>query len=452
MSDRGFRASVICLVIAAFATVSAAVPIEIGSGASTSSVLIEFDGDRLFEFAVSYDDTGDVTGEDLLAIMADDSATDFEYLGRHFEFGGVSNLFIFGMSFAGISQGILDDFSSSPSYYLKPQADQPWGFAPVGPSTRIVTDGTVDGWTFSERAIPEPGAATILLLGAIALGRRQRRRVGGGAAAAVIAVVLVTPPAEAATPWATEVQSFEVGANPVDGYTDDPSVVLGEPTRFTAEGTPFGGQVSGFNPPFATNEILSIGAGGSLTVGFDHSVLDNPPDIQFGIDLLIFGNALYQSNVDGTALSVAAEPARIEVSQTGAPGSWIEIPDVFADDRFPTEAYLDASGPFASDGTTRSRFTIPVDPDFDPIGRTYRQIVNGYAGSGGGTGVDIGPSGLPWIRYVRLTQNPLDDHSTEVDAFADVVPEPSAVSLVTAAMIFMLASRRRIDAFELQAD
>jgi hypothetical protein len=78
-----------------------------------------------------------------------------------------------------------------------------------------------------------------------------------------------------------------------------------------------------------------------------------------------------------------------------------------------------------------SDFTSPVDPAFNPIGKTYADIMAGYHGSGGGLGVDIAAAGLSSISYVRIT-NPANAAGVpEIDAFADVaaVPEPAAGKL-----------------------
>ena len=45
-----------------------------------------------------------------------------------------------------------------------------------------------------------------------------------------------------------------------------------------------------FDPPYLASQLVSIGAGGSLTVQFGRPVI-NHPDNRFGTDFVIFGNA-----------------------------------------------------------------------------------------------------------------------------------------------------------------
>jgi len=144
---------------------AAASPIIIGSGVNMSMVLIEFTDGNLFEFAVSYD--GSATGEDLLYLMRDE--IEFDVQGQLFDFGAGLKLFVFGMSFEGSGEGELGKFATSPTYYIRSAGDSPWQLAPMGATDRTVSDGSIDGWSFSEVQIPEPVVAGWLLFGAVLL-------------------------------------------------------------------------------------------------------------------------------------------------------------------------------------------------------------------------------------------------------------------------------------------
>jgi hypothetical protein len=77
--------------------------------------------------------------------------------------------------------------------------------------------------------------------------------------------------------------------------------------------------------------------------------------------------------------------------------------------------------------------------------RAFRGTDNAaYAGSGGGTGVDLATVGLAWIQYVRVWQPADATWSTEVDAFADVaaVPEPATWGLAAAILLACVSSSR----------
>jgi hypothetical protein len=247
-------------------------------------------------------------------------------------------------------------------------------------------------------------------------------------ALAISGAIFLTSPARAAS-FATEVVSYLAGTNIPAGY-DDPLAALGSPERWTGSG-PFDGDVTPFNAPYSSDHVVSIGAGGSLVLRFDHAVLDDPSN-PYGIDLLVYGNAFLGIDFD-TGLAdgnLFAEPARISLSQDGT--SWFDVDGVFADALFPTLAYRDPTGPFSSGGALPTSFTRPVDPSLtaaDFAGLDVAQIAALYGGAAGGAGVDLANVGLEWVQYVRIWQPGGDTWSAEVDAIADV-PEPGALVLV----------------------
>lgn len=245
-------------------------------------------------------------------------------------------------------------------------------------------------------------------------------------------VLLCAVPVASAAPWASSVESYAPGTTPAAGFTD-PNVALGSPERFTGEGS-FPSVVSPFNPAFGTDEIVSIGEGGHLTLRFD-APITNDPAHPFGIDLILFGNTGFADSQfpDGVAsdpvFAFGLDDAFIEVSADGS--SWAPLGTVQTG-RFPTDGYLD-SGPFdATAGSVLSDFQTPVDPsltlaNFD--GLSLAQIRALYAGSGGGTPIDIASSGLSVVEYVRVSVpddlDPTTSLNAEVDALS-VVPSAGA--------------------------
>jgi PEP-CTERM motif-containing protein len=244
-----------------------------------------------------------------------------------------------------------------------------------------------------------------------------------------------------ASSFATEVVSYTAGSNVTAGYTD-PNAALGSPARSTGTG-PFDGSLTPFNAPYRSSDIVSIGAGGELTVRFDHPVTDDAAH-PYGIDLIVFGNAFLGIDfntglADGTVFD---EPAHIAVSQDGV--TWFDSA-VTADGLFPTLAYQDVTDPFGGDGSVPTSYTRPVNPALglsDFAGKTTAQIAALYAGAGGGAGIDLSALGLPWIQYVRVFQSASDAYASDVDAFA-AVPEPAAWALFALAALGVTWSRAR---------
>ncbi|MHC5008863.1 MAG: hypothetical protein ACYTGF_16060, partial [Planctomycetota bacterium] len=244
---------------------------------------------------------------------------------------------------------------------------------------------------------------------------------------AVCAALPILPaPAHAGDgPFADDVVAYDQGANPAPGYTD-PQTALCSPQRFTGEGV-FPSVVSPFSPPFGIDEIVSIGAGGQLIVRFDAPVTDDPGN-PYGIDLLIFGNTGFIDTnwPNGVVGGVLGDDGGVvEVSADGI--AWHLVSGVPADGMLPTSGYLD-TGPYdAEPGTVPSNFTRPVDPGVvigDLVGLDHQDLIDLYAGAGGGTGIDLAAVGLDVVSYVRVT-NPGDPATTpavEIDAFSDVSP------------------------------
>jgi hypothetical protein len=231
----------------------------------------------------------------------------------------------------------------------------------------------------------------------------------------------------AADPWADLIIDYQPGTNPAAGFTT-PSAALGEPTRITNPSHQFGGPVTPASASWGPGETVSIGEGGRLEIKFDEPVINDPQN-PFGVDLILFGNSFVTldfGNPNMAVTGVAAEGGAIEVSSDGI--SWTAVPGA-ADGPFPTNGFTDIAEPFPSTpGAVPADFTRPVDPAFNPIGKTFTELIAAYAGSGGGLGIDIGSVGLSSVSFVRIANPTGSGVTPEVDALADVapIPEPAA--------------------------
>lgn len=274
----------------------------------------------------------------------------------------------------------------------------------------------------------------------------RRMSASRGAAGMLIAMAVAMSAAGSAwaTPFATQVLEYNAGVGAEPGYTGDSSVVLGSPERYTGELSPFPGDVTMFSSPFGTDEILSIGAGGWVTVAFD-APLVNDPSHPYGVDLIVFGNTFFNldfGDPNFPIVGISPEPGVVEVSADGS--DWRPL-SCAADGLFPTQGYLD-SGEFGFPaGSIPTDFLKPIDPSLtivDFLGRTYSQALALYNGSGGGTPCDLAESGLASAAFVRVRVPESATWSTEVDAFVRV-PEPATLALLAPAIVLLRRGRPR---------
>lgn len=216
-------------------------------------------------------------------------------------------------------------------------------------------------------------------------------------------------------PFAAEVVQYSPGADVPAGF-DDPSSALGEPSRYTGVGE-FPGAVTPFNPPYLASEVVTIGAGGSLTVRLGTPAIDaatNP----FGVDLIVFHNGGYIDAAfpEGVVGGTFFDGGAIEVSFDGVEFFPAASP---AEGHFPTLGYLDLATPFTEEpGDELSDFRLPVNPAIEPDGMGWATLVRLYAGSGGGVGIDIGSVGLFEVNFVRFTAG--DGETPDIDAVSVV--------------------------------
>jgi hypothetical protein len=227
----------------------------------------------------------------------------------------------------------------------------------------------------------------------------------------------------AADGFADSVVNYDPGIGYVADYTNV-SAVLGEPSTIN----PYGDATDVFDPPYGTNQILSIGTGGSLTVEFKRPVPHNPRN-PFGIDFIIFGDAFFivtndvDSNynwigtpaTDGSLYPFSPGETRVSVSRDGR--KFYVLNPALApavDGLYPTEGTGD--------------FHRAVDPTLTPAdfsGLTEAGIQTLYDGSGGGAGYNISWAQdsrgrsvwLPEIRFIRVE---VLSGLAEVDAFSAV--------------------------------
>jgi hypothetical protein len=222
--------------------------------------------------------------------------------------------------------------------------------------------------------------------------------------------------------FADRIISYQAGTGA--GSQTNAAAVLGPPSRETVDPQWGTFPVDPFGPPYLSNQVVSLGAGGSLTVRLEHPV-ENDPANAHGLDLIVFGNSFFQLNADFTTASGAlggTNTGRTTVSVSPDGHQFFALEPALAplpDTLFPTDGAGDPS--------------LPVDPALtgtDFAGRDLQGIRSLYNGSAGGTGYDIGwaidaqgdPVMLAAVRFVRFEQ---EAGEAQIDAVSGVAKGPA---------------------------
>ncbi len=246
--------------------------------------------------------------------------------------------------------------------------------------------------------------------------------------------------------FASSVVSYNSGLGFQAGFTTASSA-LGEPSRVTPG--LYGGPVDLFNSAYLSSQVVSIGAGGSLTLQFTAPILNNPANA-FGRDFNIFGNAGFVITneysletfdwvgtpaTDGSLYGADATSTRVSVSSDGV--NFYTLNPAFAslvDSLFPTDGIGD--------------FGLPVNPSLTAssfAGKNLADIRALYNGSGGGASYDIswaqdglGQSvSLGSIEFVRVE---VLAGNAEIDGIV-AVPEPTSLSLAILGVGALIVAR-----------
>jgi len=254
-----------------------------------------------------------------------------------------------------------------------------------------------------------------------------------------------------ADPYAAQIVS---SGGLVEGYQEAASA-LGSPTLSMYD--PWSDadiDVSMVYGPWTADTIVSLAPGGHLTVRFDTPVT-NDPNHWYGADFIIFGNAAFMGAsgwvehdtdmatyyINDTGAAFGVDAMTVSVSADGA--VWHTFADPLAGGYWPTQAYAawDADAAAWDHGSV-SDFTKPMAPNLTPTDFADLSVVDAldlYAGSGGGTGFDIGALGLDSITYIKV------EGPGVIDAFAKtaVVPEPATAALLVIGGAGLVLRRRR---------
>jgi hypothetical protein len=229
--------------------------------------------------------------------------------------------------------------------------------------------------------------------------------------------------------FADSVISYIQGTGGSPTY-NTPSAALGAPT---ASGT--------INAAaYLNTQIVGIGNGGELTLGFNTPITNDPINHAFGMDFTIFGNDFFISGSNGFSGTYTHPGLSVWVSSDNMTYYQLKVPNGYdADSSFPEQGTGDPG--------------LPVNPAYTLStfnGLSVSQALALYNGSAGGASYslswaqDTGGNAvnLPSISYIEIAGTSGFGY---VDAVSRVenVPEPSCAGLVFAGIGVLLSHRRR---------
>jgi hypothetical protein len=224
--------------------------------------------------------------------------------------------------------------------------------------------------------------------------------------------------------FAGSILSYSPGTGFAAGYTNASSA-LGAPA--------LGNGVTPFAPPFSMSQLVSIGAGGEITLQLDAPIVNNPAD-PYGLNFIIFANSFFiqnggsgQNATTSGALFFHQASTLVQVSPDDV--NWYTLNPALAPQ--PGEWFPTYGG---------GNPLIPINPaltNMNFAGLTLAQIESLYDGSAGGTGFSLSwaqdSSGnsvnLAGADYVRIE---VQSGVPDMDAVSEV-PEPGALALLLAA-------------------
>jgi hypothetical protein len=269
---------------------------------------------------------------------------------------------------------------------------------------------------------------------------RPPRRASSNRLSLVIVVTALAfaPSRSGAAVFADQVAGYTPGTAPANFQTSQ--AALGPINGDTS----FGG-LNPFNPPFARDHIVIIGAGGSLSLR-----LSEPVRTAGGRVGVFVNNGLVDTSADGSGRAGSppatfSPPPRAIVSVSSDGTAYVPLIAAPATFDNPTSAYLDTTidnyfQPLGSQLADQGKPFLGRLSDF--AGETFPQIRTRLAGSAGGTWLDLSGVPLEQVRFVKFDVPVGADYRMVVDSVS-AVPEPTGGGVIIVAFATALIRRSR---------
>jgi hypothetical protein len=192
---------------------------------------------------------------------------------------------------------------------------------------------------------------------------------------------------------------------------NDPTVV-GDPTTSPTAGITdldYGapGIICPFNPPADTDQLVTVGSGGTITLQFPKpiNVLSSAPTVGvFTAAGLIDNDYPNGQATDPATLFSNPESAVVSVSANGS--TWVSLG--VQNFNIPENFFTNATSPYqvtAPSPADVADFGQPFTQTLDSFdGKTYSGILTKLNGSAGGTWLDLSGTGLSEINYIQFTE------------------------------------------------
>jgi hypothetical protein len=166
---------VLFAVLAITSSLASGVPISVGTGVNTAGVYIEWSDGFIAEFEISFGQSSQdtVTGADLMLTL-DNELVDFTFEYTNWGSEEEPDLFVDGIDYLGHYNSGYGGGANWWHYWIKDVGETAWTSPLYGMSSRIVSDGDMDGWIYGrDTPVPEPATIGLLALGGIMLRRRR---------------------------------------------------------------------------------------------------------------------------------------------------------------------------------------------------------------------------------------------------------------------------------------